>query len=108
MNVFQRFFRGLAVSLKLALSFGVVLLLLAGLGVFSSWQLDRLRAASAQVAQVHLPGVRESLLMSELASRYRTLQYRLVAVQARERPAVAQAMKATLQAFESHRTRYAT
>jgi methyl-accepting chemotaxis protein len=107
MNVFQRFFRDLAVSLKLALSFGVVLVLLAGLGVFSSWQLDRLRAASAQVAQVHLPGVRESLLMSELASRYRTLQYRLVAVQARERPEVAQAMKSTLQAFESHRARYA-
>ncbi len=107
MNVFRRFFRDLAVSLKLALSFGVVLLLLAGLGVFSSWQLDRLRAASAQVAQVHLPGVRESLLMSELASRYRTLQYRLVAVQARERPAVAQAMKSTLQEFDAHRARYA-
>jgi methyl-accepting chemotaxis protein len=107
MNVFRRFFRDLAVSLKLALSFGLVLVLLAGVGVFSSWQLDRLRAASAQVAQVHLPGVRESLLMSELASRYRTLQYRLVAVQARERPAVAQAMKSALQAFDAHRARYA-
>ena len=107
MNVFRRFFRDLAVSLKLALSFGLVLVLLAGVGVFSSSQLDRLRAASAQVAQVHLPGVRESLLMSELASRYRTLQYRLVAVQARERPAVAKAMKSALQAFDTHRTRYA-
>ncbi len=107
MNVFRRFFRDLAVSLKLALSFGLVLLLLAGVGVFSSWQLDRLRAASAQVAQVHLPGVRESLLMSELASRFRTLQYRLVAVQARERPEVAKAMKVALQEFEEHRARYA-
>ena len=107
MHTFRRFFRDLAVSLKLALSFGLVLLLLAGVGVFSSWQLDRLRAASAQVAQVHMPGVRESLLMSELASRYRTLQYRLVAVQARERPEVAKAMAATLKEFEAHRARYA-
>lgn len=107
MNLFRRFFRDLAVSLKLALSFGLVLLLLAGVGLFSSWQLDRLRAASAQVAQVHMPGVRESLLMSELASRYRTLQYRLVAVQARERPEVAKSLKATLQAFDDHRARYA-
>ena len=107
MHTFRRFFRDLAVSLKLALSFGLVLLLLAGVGVFSSWQLDRLRAASAQVAQVHMPGVRESLLMSELASRYRTLQYRLVAVQARERPEVAKAMAVTLKEFEAHRARYA-
>ena len=99
-------FRDLAVSTKLALSFFLVLLLMAAVGLFSTWQLGNLKEQSAQVAQVHLPGVRESLLMSELASSYRTHQYRLVAVQANERPQVRQLMDKALRDFDAHRALY--
>ncbi len=103
MQGFLQVFRNMAVSVKLALSFSVVLLLMATVGLFATLQLSHLREQSARVAQVHLPGVRESLLMSELASKYRTFQYRLVAVQMKEQAEVRKLMEETLREFEVHR-----
>jgi methyl-accepting chemotaxis protein len=96
----------LSVSRKLAASFFFVLLLMAVVGLFSIQQLSRLNEQSSLVAKVRLPGVRESLLMSELASRYRTYQYRLVAAQAAEREQVRQRMAETLATFDAHRALY--
>jgi methyl-accepting chemotaxis protein len=102
----MRLFHHLSVSRKLAASFAFVLALMATVGLFSIRQLGSLNEQAARVAQVRLPGVRESLLMSELASRYRTYQYRLVAAQAAERGQVRQRMNETLAAFDTHRALY--
>ena len=102
----MRFLTGLSIGRKLAAAFAFVLALMAALGGFAVWQLGRLNAQSAQLAQVRLPGVRESLSMGEMASRYRIDQYRLVAASAAEREPVRLRMAALLAAFEAHRALY--
>ncbi len=100
-----RFLQRLSIGRKLAASFAFMLALMA-LGGFAVWQLGRLNAQSAHLAQVRLPGVRESLSMGEMASRYRIDQYRLVAASAAEREPVRLRMAALLAAFEAHRALY--
>ena len=53
----MRWFRNLNVSQKLGLGFGVVLLLMAGLGIFSLRQLSRVNNATVELATSWMPSV---------------------------------------------------
>ena len=53
----MRWFRNLNVSHKLGLGFGVVLLLMAGLGTFSLRQLSKVNNATVELATSWMPSV---------------------------------------------------
>jgi len=78
--------RGQSIARKLGLAFGLLLLALAGLGLFSVQRQQRLDASAQQLSAVHLPGVAASLRLAELATRRHSLDY-LMAMSEREQVA---------------------
>ena len=80
MNFLQRF----GVGTKLALGFGTVLAAILVVASFSIYQLSLISDRSQEIATVHLSGVRDALLISESATRYRVREYRLAMTQPTE------------------------
>ncbi|AKJ28367.1 methyl-accepting chemotaxis protein [Caldimonas brevitalea] len=102
MNFLQR----LSVAGKLSFGFASVLVVMALITAFSIAQLGRLKSQAAQVAEVRLTGVRDALLMAESASRYRSLEFRLLLVPAERRKEVAALLADSAKQFEQNRAAY--
>jgi len=71
-------FSRLQVGGKLAAGFGVVLLALVLVGVFATVQLSRVYNKGHDIAVYNVAGVRDALLISGAATRYRVREYRLL------------------------------
>ena len=71
------FLQQFKVGTKLALGFGAVLSAILVVAAFSIYQLSVISDRSQEIATVHLSGVRDALLISESATRYRVREYRL-------------------------------
>jgi methyl-accepting chemotaxis protein len=102
MSLLSRF----KVGAKLQLGFGSVLLammLVAGLAIY---QLSAVSDGAQQIVGSHLSGVREALLISESATRYRVREYRLALTKAEERPGIVKRMEAAIEAVNKHRKSY--
>jgi len=102
----MKFLERLTVGGKLALAFGAVLTAMALMGGFALWQMSRLNDQLNLIADVRLPGVRDSLVMAETATRYRTREYRLAIAQPAEVenlvPRIAQSREAFEKAAKSY------
>ena len=94
------------VGTKLALGFGAVLTAILVVAGFSIYQLKLISDRSQEIATVHLSGVRDALLISESATRYRVREYRLAMTKPEEIEKVAQRMEAAVEAVDKHRKSY--
>jgi methyl-accepting chemotaxis protein len=63
--------RNLSIKTKIAIAFGVMVLLVAGLGIFSIERASKVNQASTEITEVWLPSVRALGEMSALVSRHR-------------------------------------
>ncbi len=102
MNFLQQF----KVGTKLALGFGAVLAAILVVASFSIYQLSLISDRSQEIATVHLSGVRDALLISESATRYRVREYRLAMTKPEDIEKVAQRMEAAVEAVNKHRKSY--
>ncbi|MCZ8077136.1 MAG: hypothetical protein O9341_23710, partial [Paucibacter sp.] len=79
-----KFWAGLSIAHSLALSFGLLVLALAGLGALPILRQQEIDAKAQAISAVHLQGVADSLRLAELATRRHSLDY-LMAMSERER-----------------------
>lgn len=102
-----KFWAGLSIAHSLALSFGLLVLALAGLGALSILRQQEIDAKAQAISAVHLQGVADSLRLAELATRRHSLDY-LMAMSERERlPEVEAQLQAVDAELEQLRSRYA-
>jgi len=73
--------RNLSIKTKIAIAFGVMVLLVAGLGAFSIERAAKVNQASTEITEVWLPSVRALGEMSALVSRHRANVGLLVATE---------------------------
>ncbi|RZL09482.1 MAG: HAMP domain-containing protein, partial [Rubrivivax sp.] len=102
MSLLQR----LSVGGRLALGFSAVLLFMIAVAGFSIYQLSLISARSAEIATVHLSGVREALLISESATRYRVREYRLAMTKHDQLGSVIKRMDQAVEAVNKHRKNF--
>ena len=100
------FLQQFKVGTKLALGFGAVLSAILVVAAFSIYQLSVISDRSQEIATVHLSGVRDALLISESATRYRVREYRLAMTPPEEIEKVAQRMELAVEAVDKHRKSY--
>jgi methyl-accepting chemotaxis protein len=103
MSVMKR----LRVRGKLTLAFGCVLFLMVVLGAIATLQLSRVHDQGESILQVRLAGVRDSLTMAEVSTRYRIREYRLTLTKAEEVDGVVAKLQSSRDAFEVARKSYA-
>ncbi len=97
------FLQRLSVGGRLALGFSAVLMFMVVVAGFSIYQLSLISARSAEIATVHLSGVREALLISESATRYRVREYRLAMTDHGKLDSVIKRMDQAVEAVDQHR-----
>ncbi|MDY0742893.1 methyl-accepting chemotaxis protein [Paucibacter sp. R3-3] len=91
----------ISVGAKLGLAFFVVLLITAVLGGLSIVQLGRVNDTATAMAKDWLPSTRVALQMGQLASRYRTREYRYSTSEAAVRPTELTAVKKGQESLEA-------
>ena len=67
----MNFLKNLRITTRLLVSFGCVLMLLAGLGAFSLYQLGKVNQTSTDIAKNWMPSVRVTLDMNTITSDFR-------------------------------------
>ncbi len=104
----MKLFSHLPVSGKLASAFGIVLLLMAGLGGFALYQLSRVYTQTESILTYRLPGVRDGLRMAAAATYYRQREFRLLLTEPADVPDVLKRIEASKAAVETARKSYAS
>jgi methyl-accepting chemotaxis protein len=102
----MKFLDRFTVGGKLAFAFCCVMVLMVLLGTFAVVQLSRVHQETDRIATVRLPGVRDSLLMSEAATRLRVREFRLIVSKPEEIANALDRMEAGHKAFDEARKSY--
>jgi methyl-accepting chemotaxis protein len=102
------FLTHLSIRGKLALAFGLVLLLMGALGAAAWMEMSRMNAQTEQILKYRVAGVRDAGRMVAAATRVRTRQYRLALAGADELPAAQRAYQQAMERFEEADRDYAS
>jgi methyl-accepting chemotaxis protein len=102
MSVLSRF----NVGTKLAVGFGALLAALAVVGLFAIHELKQISEGSRRIVTENVTGVREALMISDSATRYRVREFRLALTKQEDRAGVIKRLQAALDTISEHRKKY--
>jgi len=104
----MRWFYNLRISIKLACTFFLILMLTTVLGGFSMWQISKVNQSTKDMAHYWLPSVELALAMELAITRVRANQLqRMMVDDAEEDERLGQRVEADMAALEAHLNRFA-